>query len=272
MNKFKYYLAGLAAVLLMANAMAAEKIPAIPDIPTDVATSHAELAMQRAALLQERASLKARIAMNKIECESVKQYSPEDAKCTQDTTAISADVDRHVQTTEQFITSINDPMVVNTQDIPSGLPKGLDSAIASVYAKAPTGVSERVRKGFQAVMVRDWPVAKAWFQDALNHDPGNAGLKSLIAITDTPQLPDLPPAKVDIRNEPAGLGGRLDVNEAAPKYIKPDSTSSGMKDSQQADSKNALIHFPGLKAMNEQEAVDYIFGLYGYPAAKSPGK
>ena len=80
-----------------------------------------------------------------------------------------------------------DTSVVDARNVPSGLPKGLDNAIASAYSDAPPGVSERVRKGFQAVMSKDWKVAKAWFQDALNRDPDNAGLKRLVALTDAPQ-------------------------------------------------------------------------------------
>jgi hypothetical protein len=77
-----------------------------------------------------------------------------------------------------------DPMVVDTRDMPSGLPKSVDNAIDSAYQDAPPGVRDRVRKGFQAVMNKDWNVAKAWFQDALNHDPDNAGLKQLVAQAD----------------------------------------------------------------------------------------
>ena len=35
-------------------------------------------------------------------------------------------------------------------------------------------------------MDRDWKVAKAWFEDALNRDPNNAGLKRLVAFVDQP--------------------------------------------------------------------------------------
>lgn len=76
--------------------------------------------------------------------------------------------------------------VVNACNIASGLSQGVDDAIAGVYGNAPPGVSDRVRKGFQAVMERDWKVAKAWFEDALNRDPGNANLKRLILLTDRP--------------------------------------------------------------------------------------
>jgi len=76
--------------------------------------------------------------------------------------------------------------VVDACSVASGLSQGVDDAIAGVYGNAPPGVSDRVRKGFQAVMERDWKVAKAWFEDALNRDPGNANLKRLVLLTDHP--------------------------------------------------------------------------------------
>jgi tetratricopeptide (TPR) repeat protein len=75
-----------------------------------------------------------------------------------------------------------DPMLVDARNVPSGLPKPLENAIAGAYQNAPPGVGDRVRKGFQAVMDRDWKVAKAWFEDAVSHDPGNARLKRLVAL------------------------------------------------------------------------------------------
>ncbi len=83
-----------------------------------------------------------------------------------------------------------DPKVVDARNVPSGLPKAVDNAIAGAYANAPPGVSDRVRKGFQAVMNRDWKVAKAWFQDALNRDPDNVGLKRLVALAGTTHEPN----------------------------------------------------------------------------------
>jgi hypothetical protein len=76
-----------------------------------------------------------------------------------------------------------DPMVVDARKAPSGLPKAVDDAITGAYRAAPDGVADRVRKGFQAVNEGDWNVAMAWFKDALNRDPGNAGLKRLVELT-----------------------------------------------------------------------------------------
>ena len=74
-----------------------------------------------------------------------------------------------------------DARVVDAGNVPSGLSKPVEDAIAGAYAKSPPGVSDRVRKGFQAVADQDWKVARAWFEEALARDPGNADLKALVA-------------------------------------------------------------------------------------------
>lgn len=42
--------------------------------------------------------------------------------------------------------------------------------------------ADRITKGFQAVIKHDWPVALAWWQDALNRDPTNAALKRSVDL------------------------------------------------------------------------------------------
>ena len=77
-----------------------------------------------------------------------------------------------------------DPMVVDARNVPSDLPKTVADAIESGYSSAPAGVSDRVRKGFQAVAAHDWKAARAWFEDALNRDPKNPGLKRLTELAE----------------------------------------------------------------------------------------
>jgi hypothetical protein len=165
-------------------------------------------------------------------------------------------------------------MVVDARNVPSGLPKPLDNAIATAYSSAPPGVSDRVRKGFQAVMGRDWKVAKAWFQDALNRDPTNAGLKRLVALTDSSQQPNQPPASVDARDEPAGLGGRSEVKAAAapPSKTKLAPASTTGAQVQLPDPNDVYLMFPGLKAIEDKQALDYLFGLNAQPTASKAGK
>lgn len=159
-----------------------------------------------------------------------------------------------------------DTSVVDARQVPSGLPNGLSKAIATAYLVAPPGVSDRVRKGFQAALVRDWTVAQSWFQDALRLDPGNAGLRRLVALTDTPQ-PQKQPVEVDPRNERAGLGGKADLkgSNVPPRKTKPAAKSG--RQLPLPDPDDIYISFPGLKAIEDKEALDYLFGLDPHPLA-----
>ncbi len=61
-------------------------------------------------------------------------------------------------------------------NVPSGLPNSVDAAIPH------TPAGDRMRKGFQAVQAGDWKIALAWFQDALNKEPGDPGLQRLVDL------------------------------------------------------------------------------------------
>ncbi|MBI1912634.1 MAG: hypothetical protein HYS21_11615 [Deltaproteobacteria bacterium] len=190
--------------------------------------------------------------------------------------------------------SHTDASVVDARNVPTGLQKTLENAIAIAYSSAPPGVSDRVRKGFQAVMERDWKVAKAWFEDALKLDPNNVGLKRLVALADISQQPNKQSATVDERNEPAGLGGKSDMkgSSAQPSKTKPAQTAGQL---QLPDPNDIYLLFPGLEAttdpnlqlptpddidylfpglkeMDDKAAQDYLFGLDPYPAASKSGK
>lgn len=73
---------------------------------------------------------------------------------------------------------ITDPMVVDARCVPTGLPPSVEAEIPH------TPAGDRVRKGFEAILDHDWIDAHAWFQDALNHDPGNAGIQRLIDLAE----------------------------------------------------------------------------------------
>lgn len=113
--------------------------------------------------------------------------------CQQESTAIDIQSDAVDREKEQFITEFHDteksfgsgdPNVVDARNVPSGLPKTVEDALAKEYKNDPPEVTDRVRKAFQAIQTRDWKVAKAWFQDALFRDPGNKGLENLIKLCD----------------------------------------------------------------------------------------
>lgn len=181
--------------------------------------------------------------------------------------------------------SSGDPMVVDARKVSPGLMKNVNNAIAAAYSDAPPGVSDRVRKGFQAVAERDWKVAKAWFQDALNRDPDNAGLKRLVALIDPPkhtapaagmqlQLPD--PNDIYIffprpkdQTAPA-VGTQLQLPDEKDILLlfpgEYPTTPAGTQ-LQLPDEKDMYLTFPGLEALDEKEAQDLLFGLDAQPPA-----
>ena len=139
----------------------------------------------------------------------------------------------------------NNTLVVDARNVPSGLSKAVEKSITKAYAKSPHGVSERVRKGFQAVAQRDWKVAKAWFQEALNREPSNAGLKRLVELCDTTQQP-----------------------------TKPSPQPNSQSQLQLPDPNDIYFMFPGLKKTEDEQALNYLFGLGGTnpPQAKPKNK
>lgn len=73
---------------------------------------------------------------------------------------------------------------------PSGDPRVVDARVprdgAYLTGQVPelknSPAADRISKGFQAVINHDWPVALAWWQDALNRDPNNAALKRSVDL------------------------------------------------------------------------------------------
>ncbi|MCR4346168.1 MAG: hypothetical protein NUV55_03025 [Sulfuricaulis sp.] len=188
-------------LLAMGSAQAID-IPTLPVVPPNIAATNPVLVQQRDKLLDQRKALLDKTNSHNSMCNAVEAGSAADSICTRAYAPLEAEIKSHVQVSKQYNTRLlaavnlaasqksapppphTDTSVVDARNVPSGLPKSLDNAIAKAYSNSPPGVSDRVRKGFQAVMVRDWKVAKAWFQDALKRDPNNAGLKRMIVLTD----------------------------------------------------------------------------------------
>ncbi len=166
----------------------------------------------------------------------------------------------------QTVTPSSDPMVVDARHVSSGLPKAVDNAIASGYASAPPGVGDRVRKGFQAVATHDWKLARAWFQDALIHDPNNAGLKRLVELADytekrsqqvsageTTQHPSLR-SSVEL---PQDSDMALLFPDLKPAPVKPSSAHSGKQVDLPKDSDIEFL-FPDIPAIQAKTLNEYI--------------
>lgn len=194
----RYLSLGLGVFLFAVIAQTrAEPIPALSDVSPQVAAARPDLARQRDDLTLERKILLARTNQHNTRCRAVEEGSAAEASCSRALADLQAAIRQHVHASQRYNGAVEtankhmalsaphgDSSVVDARNVPSGLSKPVEDAIAGAYANAPPGVAERVRKGFQAVAVRDWPVAKAWFQDALQRDPTNPDLKRLVALAD----------------------------------------------------------------------------------------
>jgi len=190
--------------LLVMNGARAMDIPPLSVIQVEIAAAHPELVKQRGALLKERKALFDKTNSHNKSCAEVEAGSAAEASCSKALATLTTVINSHVLASRQYngnyLTAVNrtakpesapgaDASVVDARNVPSGLSKSVENAIVSAYSDAAPGVSDRVRKGFQAVMDRDWKVAKAWFEDAFNRDPGNANLKRLVALVgQTPEV------------------------------------------------------------------------------------
>lgn len=273
--------------LCIAGPAMAQQIPGLVDLPAAAAGSNPGLAARRAALLQERAALHEKIDSMNSRCGTVEEGSAAEKACDVDQAALTNSLNAHIQQSNDFnaaaqaailaaknriVTSLNDTSVVDARNVPSGLPKSVDDAIVSGYSGAPPGVSDRVRKGFQAIAGRDWKVARAWFQDALNHDPDNVGLKRLVDLADytekyseqkvtptsdaanKPDTSEEIPADADPRTY-ALTSKTIHTAEAWKRFI--DKKYPKMNPSELPKDSDIDFLFPGLPALEAKELSDY---------------
>ena len=179
--------------LLAVNTYA--QIPTADTIPDNLETKDKGiLSSDRSELMNEYSSLNSAISSHDANCSRVADTDQTlIATCSSEMQNLQAKVQAYQTKLTEFnnllkqtaTTQVNtNSNVVDARNVPSGLPRSIDDAITSAYEKAPAGVSDRVRKGFQAVMTHDWALAHAWLEDALNHDPDNAYLKKFVKLAD----------------------------------------------------------------------------------------
>lgn len=91
-----------------------------------------------------------------------------------------------------------DPKVVDACNVPSGLPKSVENQIPD------TPAGRRIRKAFQIIIEsHDWPVAIAWFKDALRFEPNDPGILRLIDLAEyTLHKGKVPPPPAPPRRKP----------------------------------------------------------------------
>lgn len=205
----------IAAILLglATPALAQQQIPAL------AITSNPEFAGRRAALMQERTILHDKVDGLNAKCAAVAKGSALAASCLKNRAELVSMLNSHIQSSKDFNTAVQaatttskcapvtDPKIVDACNVPSGLPKSVEAEIPD------TPAGNRVRKGFEAIMDHDWNVAHAWFQDALNHDPGNAGIQRLIDLAEYTMKRGNPPP-----DKPVGDTGAQD--EVARKLLE----------------------------------------------------
>lgn len=170
-NCFRGWLILLCCVMLSSGAAigyAEEPIPVLAGIPSGLS------AAQRARLAAQKERLEGELNRFMAAANSFNEKAAS-AQTDQEYAALQAQRARYVQSATDY-NSMVDSGVVDARNVPSGLPKSVEEQIP----RTPAG--ERVRKGFQAIANHDWTLAQAWFQDALLHDPGNAGIQRLVDL------------------------------------------------------------------------------------------
>lgn len=173
------------------------------------------------------------------------------------------------------LTPVNPP-TVDARNVPSGLPKSVEDAIP----RTPAG--DRVRKGFEAIQAHDWKVARAWFQDALLKDPGNAGLQRLVDLAQHMVEPRISSnAKAEIAERPDGfkttpqfeqqtrelvnasilpqypeqLSKSKSLDEIAKETIRPDNSKFEDGDQISIDRAREIAHYSRLQALRSEATV-----------------
>lgn len=168
-------------------------IPELSEIQPGMAAAHPELVKQLEVLKMERKALYERTESLNQPCKDVEPGSATDASCDRAYIELGAAINRHAQASKQYNGNhrdaanhaarpkpapVTDSNVVDARDVPSGLPKSVEAQIPN------TDAGIRVRHGFQAIMAHDWYLARVFFKDALNHEPGEAGLKRLVDLAE----------------------------------------------------------------------------------------
>jgi tetratricopeptide (TPR) repeat protein len=153
-----------------------------------------------------------------------------------------------------------DPNAVDARHIASGLPQSVDTAIAADYANAPSGVSDRVRAGYEAVAQHDWKVARAWFQDALNHDPGDAGLQRLVDLADHTEDYMEKHHLGKVTDSPAsGTPVQTSLPFLSPGGKSDPASRDGLAVTAPQDSDLDLLFFPGGLSKQDTELREYMY-------------
>jgi hypothetical protein len=164
----------LAFSLALAFVLSPHSARAQFDSPAPAPEGASQLNQRRAELVAQLDALRVDIARLNQRCSHV---ADTDKALTQECQSFKFSVQAKVSAYKAGLSNYeSDPMVVDARNVPSGLPQSVEAAIPH------TPAGDRLRKGYEAVLDHDWKVARAWFQDARNHAPGDAGIARVVEL------------------------------------------------------------------------------------------
>ena len=112
------WLTAMAAVVLIGllplGSARAESIPALPEISP--AAAYPDLVTRRVILVGERTVLRDRTQQHNGMCHSVVAESPEAAHCETARAALAADVNRHIEASNQFIANVERARIITSMN------------------------------------------------------------------------------------------------------------------------------------------------------------
>ena len=191
--EFKKLTPFLFIVALLAVDAAQAALPAMPEIPVTLPDSVREpliakrqpLALRKMTLIEEGKSINQ-------QCTNLQKGSPQHQACLARQTRFNAnaaslgrefdkledEIDAAIGAEKKRLAALNP----DTSVVDARVPRDGAYLIAQVPELARSPAADRITKGFQAVINHDWPVALAWWQDALQRDPNNAALKRSVDL------------------------------------------------------------------------------------------
>ncbi len=168
-------------------------LPAMPEIPADLPEEVREtLIVKRAPLAHRKLALIEEGELFNRSCVNLEKGSSRHQDCVAKQAEFHAKVEalRHdmgklvdeihaasAAETQRRATPNLDPSVVDAR-----VPRDGAHLIAQVPELERSPAADRITKGFQAVIRHDWPVALAWWQDALQRDPTNVALQRSVDL------------------------------------------------------------------------------------------
>ena len=149
--------------LLSLGSASAESIPALPEIPIASSTAYPDLVTRRAVLVAARTVLRGRTEQHNSRCHSVVAESPEDARCENARATLAADVNRHIEASNQFIAKVERARIITsmntlaarlgwTEDERARLNKALNKL---GFDGDPAVTGTQIRRAWQDVLARD---------------------------------------------------------------------------------------------------------------------